>query len=93
MHQEPDETQSFSLFERILAYTAITLIVVAVLSFLATLISGMIVDREVLAQGFWPFLVWISYVGLPVGFVLLMVLLVTTFVKRSRSGREDRSKR
>lgn len=90
MSQETPSSPGFSVLQRILAYTAATLIIVAVFAYIATLIAGMFVEREVLAQGFWPFLVGLSYIGLPVGFVFLMILLITTFAKRGKERRDTR---
>lgn len=90
MSQESAPSPSFSVFQRILAYTAVTLIIVAVLSYIATLIAGMFVERQVLAEGFWPFLVGLSYIGLPVGFVFLMLLLAITFAKRGKERSDTR---
>lgn len=75
------------VLERVLAYSSVAIMVIAVLSYLTTLIVAMAAGREVLAQGLWQFVVFVSYVGLPVGFVLLMVLLGINF---SRRGREKR---
>lgn len=78
------EQQQPSVLERVLAYTSVSIIVIAVASYLTTLIVAMVAGREVLAQGLWQFVVFISYVGLPVGFVLLMVLLGLNFRRRGR---------
>lgn len=63
-----------SLLERILAYASLAIIATALLSFFVTLIVGMN-DREAMAEGLWPFVYGISLIGLPVGFVLLILLL------------------
>ena len=47
---------------------------------------GMVAGREALAGSLWPVVVGISYVGLPVGFVLLIVLLGMSYAKRGRRG-------
>lgn len=78
------EQPKHSALERVLAYTSVAIIVLAVLSYLTTLIVAMAAGREVLADGLWQIVVFMSYVGLPVGFVLLMVLLVMNFRRRAR---------
>lgn len=78
------ETKSHSRLERVLAYASVTIIVVAVLSYLTTLFVAMAAGREVLAEGLWQIVVFMSYVGLPVGFVLLMVLLGLNFRRRGK---------
>ncbi|KIP51830.1 hypothetical protein [Leucobacter komagatae] len=75
-----------SLFERILAYATVTIIVIALGSFFATLIVGMN-DRQAVAEGLWPVVYGISLLALPVGFVLLVVLLVVAQRRRSRAVR------
>ncbi len=79
------DSKKFSVAERVLAYAAFAIIVIAVAAYLTTLIVAMVAGREVLAASLWPAVVWISYVGLPVGFVLLMVLLGINFSRRGSS--------
>ncbi|WP_449277125.1 hypothetical protein [Leucobacter sp. GX24907] len=80
--QNPDSTPS--LLERVLAIATLTIIVVAVTSYIVTLIVGMN-DHEVLADGLWPLVTGIAFVGLPLGFVTLILLL---FLSMRRRGRE-----
>lgn len=82
-----DATPKFSLIERLLAYAAIAIIAVAVLSYLTTLIVGLAGGREALAAGLWPLVAWIAFYGLPAGFVLLIVLLAISFTRRGRAAR------
>lgn len=79
------EQQKHSAFERVLAYAAVTIMAVAVAAYLTTLIVAMVAGREALAFGLWQTVVFISYVGLPVGFVLLMILLGINFRRRGRA--------
>lgn len=72
------------MLERILAYAAVSIIVIAVASFITTLIVAMVAGREVLAQGMWQVVTFISYVGLPVGFLLVITLLIMNFRRRGR---------
>ncbi|WP_217133803.1 hypothetical protein [Leucobacter chinensis] len=79
------ETNNPSLVEKVLAYSSLSIIALAIISFFATLIAALVgVEREVLAEGFWPVITWIGYVGLPIGFVLMMTLLVITRRRRKR---------
>jgi len=89
MSTEAEDAPKFSIFERVLAYVAIAVMAVAVISYLTTLIVGMVAGREALAGSLWPIVVGISYVGLPIGFVLLVILLVISYRKRGarRGGR------
>lgn len=78
------EQQKSSVLERILAYASVTIIVIAVLSFLTTLIVALAGGREVLAEGLWQVVTAISYIGLPIGFLLLIILLIMNFSRRGK---------
>lgn len=82
MSTEPDESPKFSIFERTLAYLAVAIMLLAVVMYITTLIVGIVAGREALADSLWPIVAGISYVGLPVGFVLLVVLLIINYTKR-----------
>lgn len=77
------EQKQYSVVERILAYVAVSIMVIAVASFLTVLIVALVAGREVLANGLWQLVSFIAYFGLPTGFVLLMILLVINFRKRN----------
>ncbi|MFC5339045.1 hypothetical protein [Leucobacter denitrificans] len=79
-----------SRFERVLAYVTITIIVAALGSYFATLIVGMN-DREAVAEGLWAWVFGISLYALPVGFVLLILLLILAQRRRSRDARQGKS--
>ncbi len=76
--------QKNSVLEKALAYTSVTIIAVAVASYLTTLVVAMVAGREALAGGLWQFVTVIAYVGLPLGFLLLIALLVVHFTRRGR---------
>ncbi|MDI6023801.1 hypothetical protein QBL02_09600 [Leucobacter sp. UT-8R-CII-1-4] len=78
------EQQQSSVLEKILAYTSVSIIVIAVGAYLTTLIVAMAAGREVLADGLWQVVTFISYIGLPIGFVLLITLLIMNFSRRGR---------
>lgn len=84
------DAPKFSVIERVLAYASISIIAIAVISYLATLIVGLAGGRRLLADGLWPFVTWIAFYGLPFGFVLLIVLLGISFARRGsrKGGRE-----
>lgn len=84
-----DETSKTPLLERILAYATITIIVVALGSFFLTLIIGL-ADREAISQGLWQFVYNTSLFALPIGFVLLITLLIVSQVRRSRETRQKK---
>lgn len=86
------ETSNPSWLERFLAYASLSIIAVALLSFFVTLIVGMS-NREALAAGLWAFVYGISLVGLPVGFVLLVALLIISQVRRRREFRQNQNQK
>lgn len=78
--------------ERVLAYAAVSIIVAAVASFFATLLAALFgVSTETLAVGFWPIVAWIGYVGLPVGFGLILILVLVTRRRRIRAISENKN--
>lgn len=79
-----------SRFERVLAYATITIIAVALLSYFATLIVGMS-NRQAVAEGMWAFVFGISLYALPLGFALLILLLVLAQFRRSRDARQGKN--
>lgn len=84
-------TSEASAAERVLAFFALVTIALAVVSFISTLIAGIAgVSREVLATGFWPVIVWISYVGLPIGFVLIIALLLLSRRRRLNDVKNEK---
>lgn len=76
----------FSTLERVLAYAAAAIIVIAVASYLTTLIVGLAAGREALAHGIWQFVTGVAFYGVPAGFVIMMVLLGISFTRRGRSA-------
>jgi len=78
---EQQQPQQHSLVERILAFTAIAIIVVAVISFLTTLVIALVAGRDAPSEGLLQVVTFISIYGLPIGFLLLIVLLIINFVR------------
>lgn len=88
------DAPKFSVLERVLAYVAATIIVVAVASYLTTLVVGLVAGREILAEGLWQWVTAVSFYGAPAGLLIVMVLLGITFTRRGRAARrEDRPQR
>lgn len=82
---ESTPPKKHSLVERLLAYISITIIVGAVIAYLTTLIVAMVAGRTALEDSLWPIVTWIAFYGLPIGFVLLMVLLAINFFRRGKT--------
>lgn len=77
------------VIERILAFAILVTIAAAVASFVAVLIaSANGVAREDFTEGIWPFVTWVSYVGLPIGLVLILTLLIMNMRRRARQNKQ-----
>lgn len=73
--------------DRILAFTALGIAAASVMCFFAIIIgtaSGM--DQAAFGEGVWPVIAAIPYWGLPLAFVLIIVLLVMSFIRKGRAG-------
>ena len=67
-------------------------VVLSILCFI-TLIAGTALgagNNDGFSQGLWPTVITLPLFGLPVGFVLIIVLMVLSGVRRSREARENR---
>jgi len=75
--------------ERTLAYMVAGVIVLSLVSFVA-LIAGTSVglQRDDFAVGVWPVVTILPLIGLPIGFVLIIVLLVVSAVRRGRAAKD-----
>ncbi|MFT4157589.1 MAG: multidrug ABC transporter ATPase [Microbacterium sp.] len=74
--------------DRILAFTALGLIAASVLGFFSIIIgtaNGM--NQQSFAEGAWPFIASILYWGPPLAFILIIVLLVRSFIRKGRASR------
>lgn len=83
-----DGEPSVRAIDRILAYAALALAAASIISFFAIIIgtaTGM--DQKAFGEGVWPLLAGLPLFGLPLAFVLIVVLLVMSFVRKGRHGR------
>jgi hypothetical protein len=75
--------------ERTLAYMVAGVILLSLASFVALVAgtsAGLVGDD--FAQGVWPMVVILPLIGLPVGFALIIVLLVISAVRRGRAAKD-----
>ena len=65
---------------------------VSILAFLAVIIgtSTGVGANDGFSQGVWPFVITLPLFGLPIGFVLIIVLMVSNGVRRGREARQNR---
>ena len=75
--------------ERVLAFMFAAVVGLSILAFLAVIIGTAAGAAE--ADGFsqppWPFIIMLPWFGLPIGFLLLIALLIVNWVRRSREPR------
>ena len=75
--------------ERVLAYMVAAVILVSLASFVALIAAtGAGLGREEFATGFWPIVTIMPLIGLPIGFVLIIALLVVSAVRRGRAAKD-----
>ena len=77
--------------ERVLAYMVAATIGISILAFLAVMIgtlAGVGAD-DGFSQGVWPVILVLPLIGLPLGFILLITLLILNGVRRARESRRD----
>ncbi len=75
-------------FDRVLAFTALTLAALSVICFFAIIIGSAVgMDQDAFGKGIWPVVAAIPLWGLPLAFVLIIALLVMTFVRKGRAAR------
>jgi FtsH-binding integral membrane protein len=90
--QQHNAPQLSSRIERILAYMVAALVGLSVLAFVAVLIgtaSG-VGANDGFSQGGWPIILVLPLIALPLGFLLLIALLVTSGVRRGHEARTNR---
>ena len=72
--------------DRILAYISLGLAVVAIGCFFAVIIARPAGVTD-FSQGIWPLVVVFPLIALPTAFILIVVLLIMSFVRRARANR------
>lgn len=75
--------------ERVLAYMVAAVIVVSLACFVALIIATAAgLERDDFAAGIWPIVTILPLIGLPIGFVLIIALLVVSAVRRGRAAKD-----
>jgi hypothetical protein len=77
--------------ERVLAYMVAATIGISILAFLAVMIGTLtgVGANAGFSQGVWPVILVLPLIGLPLGFILLIALLILNGVRRARESRRD----
>lgn len=74
--------------DRILAFTALALAALSVICFFAIIIgSAAGMGQEAFGGGIWPLVAGLPLYGLPLAFVMIIVLLVMSFVRKGRAAK------
>jgi membrane protein DedA with SNARE-associated domain len=83
--RKPETTDTHDLpasrLERTLAFMVFSTIGLSILCFLAVIIGS------TLGWAPWPVIIFLPLVGLPIGFALIITLIVFNLVRRSRANR------
>lgn len=75
--------------ERVLAYMVAAVILVSLASFVALIAAtGAGLERDDFTTGMWPIVTIMPLIGLPIGFVLIIALLVVSAVRRGRAAKD-----
>ncbi|MBG6214579.1 MAG: hypothetical protein LH475_06595 [Cryobacterium sp.] len=84
--------QPVSRLERVLAYMVASVVGLSILAFLAVIIATAmgVGQNDGFSRGIWPPIFILPLYGLPAGFVLIISLMVSVGVRRSREARRDR---
>jgi len=76
--------------DRTIAYTALTLAALSVICFFVIIIGSAVgMDQDSFAGGLWPLIAGIPLYGLPIAFVMIIVLLVMSFVRKGRAAKRS----
>lgn len=75
--------------ERVLAYMIAAAVALSIIAFLAVIIGTATGVRD-FGEGLWPTVIMLPLIGLPIGFVLLVALLVVSAVRRGRETKDAR---
>ena len=85
-HRKNDGDVPVRRIDRILAYTALGLTLLSIVCFFAVILArpAGVVD---FGHGLWPTIIVLPLIGLPLAFILIAILLIMSFVRRSRANR------
>jgi ABC-type dipeptide/oligopeptide/nickel transport system permease component len=75
--------------ERVLAYMVAGTVGASIIAFFAVMIGSFANQgtAQWADEGIWPFVLLFPLIGLPIGFILLVALLIVNGVRRSRASR------
>ena len=84
--QQPETSQRL---ERVFAYMVAGVIGASILAFIVVLIGTVagVGANDGFSQGIWPFVFTFPMIGLPLGFLLIIALMIISSRRRSRAAR------
>ncbi|MCS5732732.1 hypothetical protein [Herbiconiux daphne] len=78
-----------SRIERSLTFAVVTVLGLSVLAIIAVLIAGA-ASIDLSGNSLWTTIALLPVIGLPIGFVLMLILLVLSMRRRARDARGSR---
>lgn len=85
--QNSEPELSIRRLDRFLAFGALGIAAASVICFFAIIIGTAVgMDQAAFGEGVWPVVAAIPFWGLPVAFVMIMVLLVMSFIRKGRAA-------
>jgi hypothetical protein len=73
--------------ERILAYMVASAIGLSLIAFFSVVIGTSAGVRD-FTEGLWPAVIVLPMIGLPIGFILIIIVLVLSFMRRARDAKD-----
>ena len=85
--QNSEPELSIRRLDRFLAFGALGIAAASVICFFAIIIGTAVgMDQAAFGEGVWPVVAAIPFWGLPVAFVMILVLLVMSFIRKGRAA-------
>ncbi|WP_091226310.1 multidrug ABC transporter ATPase [Microbacterium sp. 3J1] len=83
----PDPDVPVRRVDRILAFGALGIAAASVVCFFAIIVGTAVgMQQEDFGGGAWPVIAAVPYWGLPLAFVMIIVLLAMSFIRKSRAA-------
>jgi TRAP-type C4-dicarboxylate transport system permease small subunit len=74
--------------DRVLVFMSLGILVLSILCFFAVIIGTWLgMHQADFLTGAWPVVAVLPLIGLPIAFVLMMVVIIMSFVRRARANR------
>ncbi|GAA1248290.1 ABC-type antimicrobial peptide transport system permease subunit [Microbacterium phyllosphaerae] len=85
--KSPEPEVPVRRIDRILAFSALGLAAASIICFFAIIIGTAVgMQQKDFGAGVWPFVAAIPYWGLPLAFVMIIVLLTMSFIRKGRAA-------